>query len=146
MILLTKRCREKGLQNPYRREQFIQRIIELQDGIRVLKISFPDVREASFCRRIYAFLSEDNKKPGYYCIENGSGEYPEDPFLSEWIPYGKSYSYYIYNSEGLTSENELQKCTEIYRDIDPFSIAERLNTETQPQPEFAKTTSPHERT
>ena len=47
--LIDKRCGEKGLQNPYRREQFFQRIIELPDGIRVLKISFPDVREKSFC-------------------------------------------------------------------------------------------------
>lgn len=124
--IIDSRCKEKGLPNPFRREQFMQSIIELPDGNRALRVSFPEIKEMSFCRRIYAFLTEDNKKAGYYCIENGNDEYSEEPFVSEWIPYGKSYANIIYNSEGLTPENEFLKCAEFYRDVDPATILEKF--------------------
>ena len=129
--IINSRCQEAEQSNPYLPDQFVASIIESPDGVRALKITFPEIKESTFCRSVYAFLSEDNKKPGYYCIEFSSKGMKENPFISEWFPYGKSYTYMIYNSEGLTQENEFLKCVELYRDTDPVSVIKHCEAELQ---------------
>ena len=107
-------CREHGVENPYRPEQYSADMLVTQEGTKALRLTMPMPEGSPECCRIYAFYDETGMNPGFFTIERCREDADRDTFVCRWLKLeGKPLMHMILEDAG--AKDEFEHIADLYR-------------------------------
>ena len=97
------------IENPYTEDMFGVDIMQYSKDVIIIKVSFPEPKEVTYCYCAYMIFDPKCKKQMYFCVEKGS----EHSFLCGWSESGDHINYGACEP---TDEDALSNSIAIYLD------------------------------
>ncbi len=102
---------EERVENPYTENDFKLDVLQANDSLLVIKITFPEPIDAPLCYCSYLFIDRALENLNYFCVEKAAGICGEQKYLCSWTADGAHANYGSCDLE----ENEIYlKCLSIY--------------------------------
>ena len=101
--------REEKVENPYSKNDFEIKLVNMDEKFISIKLIFPYPEEEPLCYYSYLFIDKELQNLKYFCVERGAK--PEDAYISLWTSAKDHINY------GRCSIDEYEcykKCLQIY--------------------------------